>query len=255
MMTMIRSAYLRVYVPETPMRDWERHIAAVPAVVTVADNFLWHEPLVNDAYTIEWRDSKYVCPRYPRLRMFEGMLAFRNAFPTIGHMMVPEAVMRSASGELELIRTRVPGARSHILASPWHVPLRWFLGFASEDREVQFGDGGPTILYRAQLGTARDRIERAAHILDEAGFDDSVLEPVQDLQRWLGDFRRDSLLELDYGDTVELFPEGQLVVDESCEEVNGSVDALERGDYEEAGNLYASVASRWAAAQALSYVN
>lgn len=225
------------------------------AVVTVADNFLWHEPLANDAYAIEWRDTKYICPRYPRLRMFEGMLAFRNAFPTIGQMLMPEAVVRSASGELELIRTRAPGARSHILASPWHVPLRWFLAFDPDDREVQFGDEGPTILYRTLLGSARDRIERAALVLDEAGFDDSVLEPVGDLQRWLGEFRRDSLLELDYGDTVELFPEGQLVVDESCEEVNGSVDALERGDYEEAGNLYALVASRWAAAQALSYVN
>ena len=48
---------------------------------------------------------------------------------------------------------------------------------------------------------------------------------------------------------------GTLVLDESAAEVARSLEALKTYDYEEAGMAYAEVASRWAPAQALAYVN
>jgi hypothetical protein len=72
---------------------------------------------------------------------------------------------------------------------------------------------------------------------------------------WLRPFPRDSLLELDYAGVASLFTEADLALDESAAEVAASIDALERGEYEMAGEFYATAAGRWAHAQALAYAN
>lgn len=252
---MIRVAYLRVYVPADRAPGWSRHASDAHSVRAVGDSFLWSESMGEDAFSTTWDGEPYVCPRYPKLRILEGMLAFTNAYPRFGELMVPEAVVQNAAGQLALIKAESPEARSYILASPWHVPLRWFAAFDPAERELVERPDGITIRYRTAIGSARRRLERAVTVLDNAGFEDGVVEPARDVLHWVSEFAEDAMLELDYGRVVELFSEGDLALDDSCEDVNASLEALESGNFERAGLRYASVAGRWAEAQSLTYVN
>jgi len=219
----------------------------------VSDHFVWGEPATDDAFRVEVDGRVYLCPRSPRLRMLEGVLAFSHAYPTSG--LLPERAVRHAARELEQLRADLPESRSHILTSPWHVPLRWFIPFSPDHRELYEGPAGTSIRYRTGLGRGRKRVHAAAETLDEAGFDPAVVDQVVDLARWLDEFTSDALLELDYAGTAALFSAADLAFDDSAQDVNASVDALAEFDYEAAGRHYAQVAGRWAHAQALTYAN
>lgn len=251
---MIKTAYLRVYLPADRAGAWPAHADGTgrPSIST-SNRFVWDESLVEDALTVEWNGTTYLCPRFPRLRMLEGLLAFSNSFP-----MLPLLSERERSGyvdELAEIRDRVPRARSHILASPWHVPLRWFVAFRPSDREIYDRRDGISIRYRTGVGDAVDRVGWAARVLNDAGFSDPVVEQVRDLEQWIAEFPADALIELDYADVADLFTDGEVTFDESAVEVRNSLEALERGDMDEAGEAYMSVAGRWAQRQALTFSN
>ena len=157
--------------------------------------------------------------------------------------------------ELAEIRDRSPRARAYILASPWHVPLRWFAAFRSSDREIYDLRDGISIRYRTSIGDAVDRVGWAARVLDDAGFSDPVVEQVRDLEQWIAEFPADAMIELDYATVAELFSDGEVTFDESAVEVRTSLEALERGEMDEAGEAYMSVAARWAQRQALTFSN
>ena len=188
--------------------------------------------------------------------MLEGLIAFRNASsaPT-STMLVPDRLVDRASHELEQMQRRRPTLRSHILTSPFYIPLRWFGAFSSTERELIQGDDGLTIRYRTILERAVERLERSVEILDQSGFEDAIVDQVRDVLRWMERFPSDSLLELDYGGVARLFSDAELALDESAADVAASIDALEHEDYDKAGTHYATAASRWAAAQALTYAN
>lgn len=217
---------------------------------------MWQEPLDDDAFTAEWEGRSFACPRYPKLRMLEGLLAFHNAYPgLIGPTLVPEDVVRGAAAELQKLYDSDPAARSYILASPWHVPLRWFAAFRPDQREVLEGPGGPTIRYRTSRAQAIDHLERTVKVLTEAGFEDAVIDPVRHLTEWLEEFPGEAMLELDYGTVAGLFSEGELALDETAADIAASLDALEDGEFDRAGEHYVAAASRWAPAQARLYAN
>lgn len=219
----------------------------------VSDEFVWEGPTTDDAYTTEWNGVTFVCPRYTRLRMLEGVLAHRDDHP--GTLLASELAVRRAAQEIDRIRAAVPSARSYIMTAPWHVPLRWFALFDPESRELLTTEAGATIRYRTDMSDALARIARAIGILDEAGFDVGVVEDAQEVEEWLAEFDPLGMVELHYHTVAGLFSDGELAMDESCADVHRSLDALERFDYEAAGRAYADVAGRWAAAQALTYVN
>jgi hypothetical protein len=210
----------------------------------------------EDAFVIESDGVRYVCPRTPRLRMLEGLIAFHKAYvgPTAS-VLVPEPVADRAARELDMLHTRAPGTRSHILTAPFFVPLRWFAAFRPEDRELAQTADGLTIRYRTRLGDAIRRLEHAADVVEAVGFEDAVVEQVRDVARWLNPFPSDAIVELDYGGTAALFTDGELALDESAADVRGSVSALEKGDFEGAGELYARAARRWERGQVLANAN
>lgn len=252
---MIATAYLRVYLPAEELSAFPKHVSSMASPV-LTEIGLWDESLVEDAFTIEWRDQAFVCPRYPRLRMLEGLLAFHNAYPgTVGATLVPEQVVRRAARELELLYEENPSARSYILTSPWHVPLRWFVAFDAAERELVSTEAGVSIRYRNSRRDASRRLERAIRVLAEAGFDEAVIEPVQSLSEWMVDFPGGAVVELDYGSVAGLFTENDLLMDESATHISASLDALEVDDLELAGEFYAMAAGRWAAMQARLYAN
>lgn len=252
---MIRSSYLRVYVPADRAERLRRSSPFTGSVIRATDSFVWHESPDPDAITAEWQGKKYVCLRYPRLRMLEGVVAFRNAYPGLGSMVIPESTVRWAAGELDRIKSETPQARSFILTSPWHVPLRWFAAFDPEMRELVSSPTGPTIRYRSSVADSRERLDRAIDTLENVGFEDGVVAEVEALAAWLAEFSGDALVELDYGEVAGLFDATEIALDESAVHVTKSIEALARGDFEEAGIHYAEVASHWASAQALTYTN
>ena len=209
--------------------------------------------MAEDAFAVEWHERRYICPRSPRLRLLEGLLASGNANP--GLPLLTDQERQRYQQELARLKQESPEVRSHILTSPWHVPLRWFAAFRSDEREVYESDDGLGIRYRTELGEAVTRVAEVVAVLDGAGFAEGVVEQVRELEQWLSEFSSDSMLELDYAGVSELFSDGDLVLDESSEDVRRSIAALERGDYDEAGEFYMAVASRWAPAQAVTFSN
>ncbi|MBM3695529.1 MAG: hypothetical protein FJW79_06315 [Actinobacteria bacterium] len=250
------AAYLRVYVPGDPRRVPEHRHDPLPRVLERGAYGVSFESSREDAFVIEREGRHYLCPRHPRLRMLEGLLAFRNAYPDpVSSSLVPESLARRAAAELDRIQARHPEIRSCILTSPFHVPPRWFAAFHPRERELVPGPAGLSIRYRTGRGAAVRRLQRARRILRRAGFDEDVLAQVQALIDWLRPFPADALVELDYGGAARHFPEGDLATDESAEDVAASLRALERGDFETAGECYSRVAARWAHAQALTFTS
>ncbi len=257
---MAKAAYLRVYVPVTgsdgPVLE---HVADQHRGVRVlrqGEFGLSSESSRDDAFVIDDAGLRLVCPRNPRLRMLEGLLAFRSTYAdTSMSLLVPESVADRAAAELDRIHDRFPGVKSHILTAPFAVPLRWFALFEQDDRIITEERGRMTVRYRTALATGLRRVKRAVQVLEDAEFEETVVEQVGDVVRWLEDFPRDGLIELDYGDVVDLFDETDLVLDESAAEIGASLEALARGDFERAGEHYAAAASRWAPAHALTYAN
>lgn len=249
---MILSAYLRSYLRRDDVATYEVHTAA-GSVLRGDEHFLWTEPTGEDAFSVTWQGGNYVCPRYPRLRMLEGLLAFNNAFPDAG-LIPPEQVV-SANDELSQMRNQTPPMRSHILTSPWHVPIRWFAAFLHEEKELYERGTGVSVRYRTSMVEAQERIARATQIVAAAGFDGAVVGQLEGLESWLERFPSGSMLELDYDRVAELFPEGDLVLDESAADAAASLLALELGNYEEAGLFYAKIARRWGPVQSLAFAN
>lgn len=250
---MIRTAQLRVYMPVDRVGTFDPHLDPRRAIVRVSDEFVWEGPTADDAYTAEWNDQVFVCPRYPRLRMLEGLLSFRDDHP--GTTLTSELAVRRAAQEISRIRSSEPTARSYILTAAWHVPLRWFACFDPATRELYEAPHGTSIRYRTSVHEAAVRISRAVEILEDAGFADVLIQDVSDLEHWLREFAGDGLLELDYDDVARLFDDGSLAFDESGADINRSLSALERLEYDDASLAYAEVAGRWAPFQALAYVN
>jgi len=250
---MIQSAYLRSYLPRDDGLTHKEHVGDDLARLRSDDHFVWSESIADDVFVAAWRDATYVCPRQPRLRMLEGLLAFNNAFPDAA--LIPQSELVAASEELSGLRNQAPAARSHILTSPWHVPIRWFIAFLHEERELYEGPNGLSIRYRALLGDSIDRVSRAVQIVDGAGFDPSVVAQVQGLESWLQEFPAEAMLELDYAGVAQLFSEGDLVLDESAADAAASLLALELGNFDEAGGFYNAVSRRWSRVQALAFSN
>jgi hypothetical protein len=188
--------------------------------------------------------------------MLEGLIAFRNSYPgPTASLLVPERIAEAAVRELERIRA-AGQVRSYILTSPWHVPLRWFAAFVPEEREVvDMGSNGLSIRYRTLHGDALRRLRRVVEVLDDVGFADHIVDQVTDVLTWLEGFPPDALVELDYAEVATLFPEGDLVLDETAAEMAVCVDALEEGDLHRAGEAYAAAAARWAHAQSIAHAN
>lgn len=250
------ASYLRVYVPGDGRQVTEHIPVPRPRVLGRGAYGVWFESTREDAFVLERDGRTFVCPRLPRLRMLEGLLAFRNAYPMpVSSSLVPETLARRAAAELDRIHARHPGVRSHILTSPFHVPPRWFAAFNPKERELVAAGDGLSIRYRTARASAVRRLQRTARLLERAGFDEDTITQVRDLIDWLRGFPADGVVELDYGGAARLFSDGDLATDETAEEVAASLRALNRGDYEDAAEHYGRVAARWAHAQSLTFAS
>ena len=112
---MTQAAYLRVYLssetvdaagglPPPPHR-----LEGGPRRLRVTDYGLLAESLSDDALIAVWGGAEFVCPRTPRVRMLEGVLAFHHAYREMGgDAVIPESVARRAATELRGLVEGVP---------------------------------------------------------------------------------------------------------------------------------------------------
>jgi hypothetical protein len=156
---------------------------------------------------------------------------------------------------LEALKEEDPALRAHILTSAWHVPLRWFVPFSGERRELVDRLGYQTIRYRTEYREAMDRLRRCLWILRSSDIPESIVTEVAELDEWMEDFPADAMVELDYGAVGADFSSTDLAFDRSVEDLWDSLEALEDGDWEAAGQAYGSLVTRWAPAMAVSYSN
>lgn len=245
---MTKAACLRVYSPEVSGSS-----DPVPGFVRTYG--LLSEEEGDSHWTVEWEGRRLVCPRNLRLRVLESTVAFAGAFRGLGAGLIPEGAAQAADRELKAYHRNHPEHRSHILTSAWHVPVRWFAAFDPSEKEVYEGPNGPRLRFRTDIGNARSRVERAHEILTKLAVFTSPAEELNQVLSWLTPFPDDSMVELDYADVSELFDPHDLVFDDSCEQVNESIDALEAGDMMKAGESYGRVVTRWAPAFSVTFSN
>jgi hypothetical protein len=206
-------------------------------------------------WSTEWRGRQVVCPSNLRLRVLESTVAFAAAYRSMGTGLIPEDAAVTADRELRSYHRRRPNDRSHVLASAWHVPVRWFTAFDPSEREIYDGPNGPRIRFRTGIEDAIERSSKAHQVLVRLGVFQGPAEELGQLVEWLAAFPANSMLELDYDDVSDLFESQELIFDDSCELVNQSVKALAEGDMMRAGENYGRVVSRWAPAFSVTFSN
>ncbi len=261
---MFPCAYLRVFQPlEAFPRDerahWERYIVGggrtrparpiyrqrptVPqgrlGLLSSAEGDQADVRLIDGTY--------YVCPWRTRLRELASLLSLREStVPEMVDAFVPEAEARRAARELARLRRRSPAAVPFMLQSPWHVPIRWFVLVAEDERRVTEQEGGGfRLVYRTMVGRARKRAEGAISALRRSELA-PLADLVADLSRWLSSFDPKSVVELDYDRVSALFSWDELDNDHSAREIQEAIAALAGGDMGRSGELYQQVAGRWA---------
>ena len=268
---MVGSAYLRVFqildaLPEQERRRVERamvhgdNIAAGSHVYRHLGRPIGGLGLLEETgerTEVRFESGRwYACPSRNRLRVLAAMLSLRETAPAeVAEALVPEIEARRAERELARLRKRDPKAVPTMLESPWHVPVRWFVLFQDEDRSLSERDaGGYSLSYWTDLLKARERAQRAAAIL-ERGDLRPVAAMVHELDDWLSCFPTSSAVELDYADVAIASGWNDLDEDHSAREIQQSIDALEAGELEQAGELYRTVAGRWAEAKIRESLN
>ena len=251
---MIKTAHLRVYEP-TVATELTLEPSVVIKVTPRSERFgIVGESMNEDAIITEWRGVEYACPRTPALRMLEGVLAVRRAYGQLGGgAVVPEDLARSARAELDALQQRQPEVRSHILTSAWHVPMRWFVPFHPSGKEVVELGAGSSVRYRTAMPAALERLDRGIEILSRSEIPETMMVEVEELREWLEPFSSRAMCELDYGDVAAMFSAAELAMDDSVADIWRALDALEAGDWQEAGEYYGSLVYRWTAAMSISY--
>lgn len=141
-----------------------------------------------------------------------------------------------------------------ILSAQWHVPLRWFLLFDPDHRELVETSGETVVRYRSILGLSMERLSDAIEVVREVGFD-PIADDMEGLFNWLDQFDPSWLVELDYAGVAGLFNPLDLALDNTAEEIWNSVEALRAGDFADAGHWYQRTVERWSPAVSISYAN
>ncbi len=252
---MIPAAHLRVYEPALSMPSVPLVVGSVASPVVSGRYGLVAESMQEDGYHAEWRGESYLCPRTPRLRLLQGVLAVRRSYGQLGGSVIPEAIARQARRELAGLHAEYPGLKPHILTSAWHVPMRWFVPFPPQSREL-LGEGDELrIRYRTDHISAIARLDQAIRILEESSVPEGVAVEVGELRNWVSEFGVESMLELDYAGVAGLFSNDALVMDDSAADIWAALEALEDGDWGEAGICYSRMVARWSVPMSVSYSN
>lgn len=238
---MIDVAYLRVYRPADQVRlPVTTNGRDVPRLMGPT---LTTESQRADAWEVEWGGRRWRCPRAPRRRMLESLVAYHQATNRFGMSIIDVAEAESARSELIRIRAGVAEPAS-VMVSAWHPPLRWFVPFIPDDVVEP-------MLLRKRLEDAVARAGEAIGYMRVLDLPSLWIEDIESLHNWMQSFRGEAMLELDYRQVGWRL--GPSIMDDTTFDVASAVDALAVGDLETASHCYSAAMFRWAEAQAVAY--
>ena len=266
---MVPSSELRVYQPlevfePHEQAHWERHIvdgalgfgsSRYRQEVTAAGHGFLMPAGPEGAYVKVLDGRYYICPWRTRLRVLTGLLAFRASSPFDDPAaFVSDATARRAHKELRRLRRREPGQVCAVMHSPWHVPVRWFVLFADEERRLVERDGHARLTY---LTTTRKAMRRAEEVVpalrrSELG---PIAELIVELHQWIEGFDPGSILELDYGSLCGLLSWDEMDDDHSARDIQEALRALSDKEFPRSADLYQTVLSRAAELRAHEGLN
>jgi len=258
---MVPSAYLRVFQPLEAFQPeeqahWERYLVEGARPRPLRRRYVQRltagklgllAPAEGDHADVRLVDGVYyVCPWRTRLRVLAGLLSFREAAPMeLVDDFVPPSEAKKAAKELSRMRRKNPSAVSFIHESPWHVPIRWFVLFADEERRLlEREDRGWRLSYLTTTRRAIRRAERVFPVLRRSELG-PIADLVLELHEWLSQFDPRSLLELDYGGLCDLMTWDELDDDHSSRDVHEALAALSKEELPRSAELYQGVLGRW----------
>jgi hypothetical protein len=218
------------------------------------------------AYVVDVDGVKLLCPWRTALRSQEALLDFCAELPDLlSDAFAPAALLEKAEVDLDRWRAEHGATTSHVRTCTWQVPLRWFVLVDPEEREVSLGTPsdvpgtlrrtGRSLVYRTPMSRARRRVARALAVVRSAMGDPAVSEGIEELGRWLEEFHPRSVVELDYGDLVNLLDDAELSQDESARDMAHALQRLADGDGDEAAAAYGRMTARMKALQAVESAN
>lgn len=238
---MIDVAYLRVYQPAAKVRLPVAEAGGRRPRLT--DVIVLSESQTADAWEVEWRGRTWRCPRAPRRRMLESLVAFHKATSRFGVGIIDSGVAEAARRELSHIRSGMAEPAA-VLVSAWHPPLRWFVLFTPTD-QVE------AMLLRTSMLEAVGRIAETVEAMRKAGLPEMWVEDLAGLESWLRAFPSSSMVELDFRQVGWRHDSG--AGDETVVDVARAVQLMIEGELEASVETYGLAMMRWAGAQAIGY--
>jgi hypothetical protein len=270
-MTMVPSAFLRVFQPLDAFErgeqlHWERFLLHGPEAPSIRPRYADHPtvgrlgvvaPAEADTAEVLVVDGRtFISPRRMRMRVLAAMVGFRQSQPLeLWDQFVPKKDGKRAAKDLARLRRRDPSAIAFCHQSPWHVPIRWFVLFRDDERElVEDANGRWRLRYRT---TTRRAIRRAAQAIGPLRRSDlgPIGDLILDLHQWMVQFDPASIIELDYASLCDFQRWDELDDDHSAREIADALEALESGEYPRAADVYQGVLTRWAEVRSREILN
>jgi hypothetical protein len=228
----------------TEQLDHEQSLRRVTR--TVSDPFPHHEPdLVRVLHFpgSSGSTSPYYCPNQLAVRT---TLAAESLDSTLRgplvDVLVPEAAREAQQARLDPDTFADSVAKLHTRSATWGVPFAWFVLIHEDDLTEVIEDNGrvSTVRVSARVHECIDRARRAIAQLAVGAPELDLLEELADITQWLELFRRDAVVEIDYGSVADrVFP------DESPLDVRLGIESLAEADMTGAAASYRRLASRW----------
>ncbi len=258
-------SYLRVYEPldsfsdaqqlaileqrsrERDLTDTIEHEQSLRRVMrSVSDPFPHHEPdLVRVTHfpSLNGTTAPFYCPNQLAARTTLAAESLDQSLrgPLID-VLVPEVAREAHQARLDPDTFTDSVAKLHTRSATWGVPFAWFALIHEDDlTEVVEDDGRvTTVRITARIGDCIDRGRRSVAQLAIGAPEMDLLDELTEIVEWLEIFRRDAVVEVDYGPVADrVFP------DDSPMDVRLGIESLAEADMTGAAASYRRLASRW----------
>lgn len=178
--------------------------------------------------------SLYVCPLQLRERWTVGVRVVTQTLPPIVVALALGRAVATAAETTERVPTRL-----RTLAAAWSIPLEWLVLVTPQEREGE--------RYLVPMARARARGAGAARTLRARLGSGGLVEEVDAVTGWLGEFHPRSWVELDDGPVARLV-DG----DDAVEDVRMGLESLAAGDTTSVAAAYRRLRRRTERLAALS---
>ncbi|THJ65843.1 hypothetical protein E8P82_11200 [Arthrobacter echini] len=213
---------------------------------TISDPFPHHEPdlmRITHFPTSNGSTTPYYCPNQLAVRTALAAESLDQSLrgPLID-VLVPEVAREAHQARLDPETFADSVAKLHTRSATWGVPFAWFALIHEDDltEVVEDEDRVTTVRITARIGDCIDRGKRSIAHLAVAAPEMDLFDEITELVEWLGIFRRDAVVEVDYGPVAErVFP------DDSPSDVRLGIESLAEADMLGAAAAYRRLASRW----------